>query len=58
MRAQILAQLGYTEDQLKAMPPKEREAIEKKIAELEKKEMEVKEQKEMAKSQATKDLLI
>ena len=58
MRAEILAQLGYTEDQLKAMPAKEREAVEKKIAELEKKEIDAKMQKDMAKSQATKDLLI
>ncbi|CAM2157695.1 protein of unknown function [Pararobbsia alpina] len=36
MRAEVLAQLGYTEDQLKAMSPKDREAAEKKIAEREK----------------------
>ncbi|WP_245312348.1 hypothetical protein [Rhizobium sp. R693] len=32
MRSQILERLGLTEDDLKAMPPKEREAIEKQIA--------------------------
>jgi hypothetical protein len=36
MRAEVLAQLGYTEDQLKNMSPKDREAAEKKIAEREK----------------------
>ncbi|WP_431321771.1 hypothetical protein [Rhizobium sp. YTU87027] len=32
MRSQILERLGLTEDDLKAMPPEEREAIEKQIA--------------------------
>ncbi|EJL55848.1 hypothetical protein PMI09_02014 [Rhizobium sp. CF122] len=32
IRAQILERLGLTEDDLKAMPPEEREAIEKQIS--------------------------
>ncbi|RKP53454.1 hypothetical protein [Pararobbsia silviterrae] len=34
LRAQTLAQLGYTESQLKAMTPKAREAAEKRIAQM------------------------
>lgn len=33
MRATILGELGYTEEQLKALPPKEREKIEQEIRE-------------------------
>ena len=34
MRDQILASMGLTEEKLKAMPPKQREAIEEKIKEM------------------------
>lgn len=50
MRAEILAQLGYTEDQLKAMSPADRAAAERKIAELEKQEVQTQTQKQLAKS--------
>lgn len=34
MRAQVLKQLGVTEDELKAMPPEQSRAIERKIEEM------------------------
>lgn len=39
MRAKMLSQLGLTEDDLKAMSPKEREKVEKKIADMIKKQL-------------------
>jgi len=40
MRAAILGSMGYTEDQLRAMDPKERAKIEEKIKELMKQKVE------------------
>jgi len=40
MRAAILGEMGYTEEQLKALPPKEREKIEQEIRDRIKEKME------------------
>ena len=40
MRANILKRMGLTEDQLKAMPPEQQKAIEQKIQELIKQQLE------------------
>jgi len=52
MRTEILAQLGYTEDELKAMSPKDRAAAEKKIADLMQKEVEIQTQRALDKQTA------
>jgi len=58
MRAEVLAQCGYTEAQLQAMTPADRAAAEKKIAERMKELTQEEVQQRQAKSNAAANLTI
>jgi hypothetical protein len=58
MRAEILAQLGYTEDQLKAMSPAERKKVEDQIAQLMKQDIQKQTEREVQQRLAGSTLAI